>query len=437
MAAIGIPKQRLLALILFCVLLFWGASSFPTRWDSEYFAVNNSGTSFAVGAMIQYLLIPVCLYLMAVYSRRLVTGGMNAAAFTLLAGWCLLTTLWTVEFKPTLFAAAGICIIIITMSFVASEIEEAIISRIVAVYLIVLCVIAIALGLMLPQYGLMNTAKFAGLLRGMYSHKNLLGDTVSLLTIWVMCAMFAGVLRGWLGIAAIAIGCLTVAWTFSVTSIMSLMICGGLLALLGLLARMRVGPIAATALIVGLIGLALIVVPLVADEILGAFGKDITLTGRDTIWKAYMNLAAERPLQGFGYRALVNSQTYGISIRFPNGGRPSAHNSFITMYADLGAPAVIVYIVGNILLILKGVRKIGLGVRSGLFAAVFPVGYAINSFTEGVGGVAASFGFMMLVYMASRPTWAPAGSPGRVPLLEAAAMPDFEGDDDFITGDAR
>jgi len=404
-----------LAIIL---LLYMTAFSLPTLYDSET-PVNNAVASYEfVAKIVQAVSGALCVLVLVHRPQRMGRAVARGWIWLLLTLWAFATTLWSIEPKTTFLAAALMAIIIILTAYVAIRFPEGELSRLVAVYMAGLCGLSIAMGVFTPDYGLMNSPKFAGLLRGVYNSKNLLGDTVSLLLLWALCAIFAGVLRGVLAWVAVALASVAIFWTWSTTSILMVLFCLVPLFALRTAATLRVGAVALTTVLVIFTALLMVALPPIIQAVVSYFGKDLTFSGRDVIWQAYIDLAGERPLTGFGYSALKNSQDYGISIRFSNGSRPSPHNSFISMYADMGLPALFLYAVATIALMLKGVRQIGRGDRVGLFAAVFPIGYSINGFMEGVGGYSLSFGLVALVYLTMRPSTLPLVRPdGQASLL--------------------
>ena len=408
MALAPARPRTLLAEAMFLLIVFWVASSFPTRWDSESLAVNTSPVYYATQAAIEYFLIPVCVFLCLQKFRtvfpRLLVGG----AWIALCGWAVLSALWSVEPRASLFAAASISTLVLMMAYIASQLDDALVSRLIARYMIALGGISMAIAIAAPQYGLMNTPKFAGLLRGVYSHKNLLGDVVSLMLLWTLCAVFARRLTGLLAIVACGVGAVALLWTWSVTSILMILICLGLLFALRAALALRLSTAAMMTGIVVFALLAMLVIPMMSDTVLGYFGKDMSFSGRDAIWKAYLDMANQRPFYGYGFRAIANSASYGIHIVFANGLRPSPHNSFIQLYLDLGLPAVIVYAAANLIVIWAGVRRIGAGDPFGLFNTVVPVGYALNSLMEGVGCLFNSIGLVLLLYVTMRPVFAQA-----------------------------
>ena len=84
------------------------------------------------------------------------------------------------------------------------------------------------------------------------------------------------------------------------------------------------------------------VVPLVIagisyfKEIMYLVGKDPTLTGRTTIWRAVVVAAMKRPLLGYGYKAFwTGLQGESGNVLMSNGWSfAQAHNGFLEVWLD-------------------------------------------------------------------------------------------------------
>jgi len=400
-----VTRSARLAVALLVLLIFWTTFSFPTRWDSEYQAVNSSKESYSVGATIEYICILIVPFLFLNNYIGIIRRIISGFFWSLPIALALLSTIWTIELKSTLFAAVGIILIFIICAYISSKIDEYSAGNIVGFYCLFICLISIIIAIVSPQYGIMNTEKFAGQLRGIYSHKNFIGENVSFLLLYVLITFFSRRENSFAIWSSILIGFITVIWSFSVTSIIMLIISISLIISFRSAIFIKFNTFAILTLMILAIAFSAAVIPLVSDQILGFFGKDSSLTGRDLIWRAYIELGSQRDPIGWGYKALVNTDKAGVAIIFPNGSRPSPHNSFISLYCDLGYPGLAFYGFATIFTVFNGIRRIGSGDKNGLYSAIYPVGYSIGSFTEGTGGMSLNVGFVLLLYIAMRPRY--------------------------------
>ena len=114
------------------------------------------------------------------------------------------------------------------------------------------------------------------------------------------------------------------------------------------------------------------------DFFLGVFGKDSTLTGRTDVWDAVIELISQKPVLGWGYRAMwvpTDSVTVWVDRRTGEWGAPSAHNAFLEITLELG----LIGLASLILIVCQGfwraIRCCALGLLPfGLFSLVFFVG---------------------------------------------------------------
>lgn len=115
-----------------------------------------------------------------------------------------------------------------------------------------------------------------------------------------------------------------------------------------------------------LLAVAALVVALNSDRFFSALGRTSTLTGRTSIWDAAVQVAAERPVLGFGWDA-VWSGPAGAAIKairpFP-GDHP--HNGLIEVGLELGAIGVLLFLAMHLSAGALGVRQVlASGARSG------------------------------------------------------------------------
>jgi exopolysaccharide production protein ExoQ len=194
-----------------------------------------------------------------------------------------------------------------------------------------------------PQYGIMGGSGLAGEWRGVFPHKNVLGPVMAvavftelyLLVVgngrplwrWVLLSVYLALVvlshsaTAWFLAAFYLIGtCVYFAWKRE--------------RLVGVLALIVVVVVAAAALV------ALGDDP---ERILNAIGKDATLSGRTTLWSVVVEFIRERPLLGWGYRAMWNldDPTTTIADKLTGGwGVTSSHNAFLEITLQLGLVGV-------------------------------------------------------------------------------------------------
>jgi exopolysaccharide production protein ExoQ len=160
-----------------------------------------------------------------------------------------------------------------------------------------------------PQYGIMHSdtltgVSVEGMWRGVFDHKNVLGPVMAVAVFAELYILVAS--RGrprWrfallgLFLALIALSTSATALTASATYLAA---AGGFL----LWKRdQRLGVVAALVASIFLLSI-IAVVSIKPEYLLDAAGKDVGLTGRTDLWGMIVQLISDRPVFGYGYRAM-------------------------------------------------------------------------------------------------------------------------------------
>lgn len=254
------------------------------------------------------------------------------------------------------------------------------------------CTLALAIGSLImvfafPAIGVHQDVN-AGLWRGLWYEKNAMG--------WVM-VMGAVAAASWLAAesrlalvptAALGLAVLLVAATQSKTSLLCLMLGLGIVA--GLWAMRKGGAVFTvvaiwSAVVAAATGLWFWETH--SADILGALGKDPSLTGRTEIWEALMRRVAERPWTGYGYAAFWGKDSVPADyIRLETGWLvPSAHHGWIDVLVHLGwSGAILVGFLFALNIAVHLFRLGGLGAREGGFSLAYLAVFLTLSFSESV-----------------------------------------------------
>jgi exopolysaccharide production protein ExoQ len=95
------------------------------------------------------------------------------------------------------------------------------------------------------------------------------------------------------------------------------------------------------------------------NVITGAVGRDLTLTGRTDIWQVMLDKLADRPLTGYGFNAFWRDWDSPVTAdvwRTLAWECPYGHNGFMDLLVELGAIALIAFIVSYITALIQGVN---------------------------------------------------------------------------------
>lgn len=223
--------------------------------------------------------------------------------------------------------------------------------------------VAIVLSLLfavgLPKYGLMGN-KHSGALRGIYTHKNVLGKMIVLGGVtFVISALANQKYRSiiW-SIFGLCLVCLLM--TRSSSSMINFT---NLLIIFLTLRSFRSPIIAIPSILSGIsfisISLYLFIQSNLAN-LLALIGKDATLTGRGDLWPLVWDKIWERPWLGYGFSGFwqgLNGES--ASVWYASGWTPpNSHNGFLDIWLDLGLLGVMIFVISFVILLFKSLRYI-------------------------------------------------------------------------------
>ena len=217
------------------------------------------------------------------------------------------------------------------------ESEERI--RLVAACIIVLAGLSVLRVIFVPGGGLSDASGGAAW-RGVFGHKNYLGRAMALGALAFLILAFRADRIRWsaVGLAVcVAIGLATRSASGIISMLTPLAAAATLRIIQRLPAEKRTRVLVISALL-GLVGTGVAV--LFADEILGPFGRDSTLTGRTFIWQASWRAILLRPWFGYGYGAVWYTDRPGISRQISHDVEfdpLTAHSGFFDLLLELGA----------------------------------------------------------------------------------------------------
>lgn len=196
----------------------------------------------------------------------------------------------------------------------------------------------------LPKFGIMGGIH-AGAWRGIYTHKNGLGRTMLLSAIIFLLLALTSKKHRWLF------------WTLLGTSIALLLLSKSSSPLINLIILMSIffglqivrwNYLFLVPALMGILSVGIILYTLLitnAGQIAGAFGKDLTLTGRTGFWPLILDKIWDSPWLGYGFGAfwqgLDGPSAYvwnASAFKTPNG-----HNGYLDLCLDLGLVGLAIY----------------------------------------------------------------------------------------------
>lgn len=203
---------------------------------------------------------------------------------------------------------------------------------------------SILFAIFLPKFGIMGGIH-AGAWRGIYTHKNGLGRTMLLSAIIFLLLALTSKKHRWLF------------WTLLGTSIALLLLSKSSSPLINLIILMSIffglqivrwNYLFLVPALMGILSVGIILYTLLitnAGQIAGAFGKDLTLTGRTGFWPLILDKIWDSPWLGYGFGAfwqgLDGPSAYvwnASAFKTPNG-----HNGYLDLCLDLGLVGLAIY----------------------------------------------------------------------------------------------
>lgn len=207
----------------------------------------------------------------------------------------------------------------------------------------------------LPQYGIMQTEGLEGCWQGVFSTKELLGSVMAVAIFVELFILISSSGRGrWRFLFLGAYGTLLVLSRSMTALLITVAYTVGAGAFLLWKRSGWRGVSAVTALAYALLIGSWIVFP-DSQAALGIIGKDSTLTGRVGLWHEVLKLVDEKPVLGWGYRAMwqPDDSTTSVTDNATGIAAPSSHNAFLEIALGLGWTGVLMIVI----MICVGIRR--------------------------------------------------------------------------------
>jgi exopolysaccharide production protein ExoQ len=211
--------------------------------------------------------------------------------------------------------------------------------------------------LLLPARGI-STGIHEGAWRGVFTHKQLLGQYMALGSLALLFASRSAKRHRWLPRLVLVVALLLLVFSASKTALVAT--CAMIAVVpLGLWLRSRSPLVLVLLTTVLLLSAAAAIVGLEYREALvGALGRDVTLTGRTVLWQAIWHVLQERYWLGWGMGAFwLGWIGESAAVWAAVGWTPShAHNGFLELWLSLGLIGVAVFLAGFAVVFVRALR---------------------------------------------------------------------------------
>ena len=290
-----------------------------------------------------------------------------------------LTTLWSLDPQRTFLRFSHLAV---TMLFIAGLVSRYGLPGLTSMFRALgwtMFLLNVLLLVEQPPFAF-NQDDYAGIFRGLFVHKNVLGRFYVGVVVCVTPALLVrrpGIAHLF-DVLLIALSLITIFISQSATSLV-IAICAIIYILfLWIISRIDL-PHPHRIVILAIISLlSLMAMTLQLDALLVLLGRDATLTGRVALWETLWNVIQEQPWLGSGFGAFWDSDR-GADIAARIGWSPShAHNGYIENWLEGGAFLVILNLASIAMLLRNGITRLlrGISATSAFVSAIaitFPV----------------------------------------------------------------
>lgn len=271
-----------------------------------------------------------------------------------LVGIALVSIVWSVVPELTLRRGVALGGTTLFAAYLAARFSMSELLRLLAWALGIAALFSLLFALALPSYGIYIDPRGEAW-GGIYSHKNTLGRTMALGAIVFLFLALSDRKHRWITLGGFGLSVAILLLSESVTSLVTFLI---LLALWPLYMTLRWRyvskvPFYAMVALGGVLVVAWLLAGNLETVVLGALGRDPTLTGRTELWSAVLERIQERPLLGYGYGAfwlgwtgesahvLLRMLGQGIGANYG-----AADNGFLDLWLQLGLVGVLAFAIG-------------------------------------------------------------------------------------------
>ncbi len=325
-------------------------------------------------------------------SRPAGVGRLMAAnlPLVLFLAYVSLTVLWSVDPGVSLRRATALIGTTFLAGYAVLRFPLPELLRLYGWAFLVVAMAALAAGLLFPDLATHTSGRNAGAWNGIYSHKNDLGRAMTL-----GCLVFLLLLWQerwskpvwWLGfllcLALIGLSQSKTAYVVTAT----------LLSLLGYIGVSRSFRLPVSVRWLGILAVVLSVAAIgamtVLEDVTVLLGRDMTFTGRTSIWAEVMLQIQQRPWFGYGYRAFWASDASAViyaHVGWDSFGH--AHNGFLDLTVETGLVGLGFFLLLCLMLVRRGLAVM----RSrpepvfllplGLLVYLFGFGLSAHAFAE-------------------------------------------------------
>lgn len=299
--------------------------------------------------------------LVARQHRAVLAAAMRSPLLWVLVTLPLLSTLWSTA--PPLTLRRSVLLLATTGfgAYLVARFHRDRLFGLLSAVLGAIAVLSLILALAFPAYGRAHGI-FEGAWRGVFFQKNELGQAMALgATIWLLRLVYP---RGPGAVNLAFFGLSTMLLVLS-DSKSSLVLFAALAATIAAIRAFQMGAaVSGLGLVLaGIAGPAAAVwLPRNYEALLGALGRNPTLTGRTAYWEQAWSSIAQRPVLGHGYGAFwrgPEGPSADFIVVFGEDSPAHAHNGLLDLWLVLGVVGVLLFVCLLVLNLFRALARLG------------------------------------------------------------------------------
>lgn len=298
----------------------------------------------------------------------------------------ILSAFWSIHPDVTIRRGVGYLLTMLIAAYLPARYSFDDIMKLLSIGFSISAIGSILFAAIAPDYGVMQLSGLGtGNWRGVFAHKQQLGVVMSVAVFTELYILTSCVGQRRWRVGLLAIFSLLVLLSDSTTALLTSVgyLAGALVYLLWKRNKL-ISLVIFTILIVALLMVFLILL-VDPDTAFNLLGKDATLTGRTAIWQFALELIAQKPVLGWGYRAVWQPND-AITVRVDEAvgwAVPHAHNTFLETTLQLGWVGLAVMVLMICVALWRCIRCCTNGITAiGWFSLMFFVGELFIGQTE-------------------------------------------------------
>lgn len=309
------------------------------------------------------VLIPLLCIAIAVVAPTAHKLGNTRLAVTVLAfgAWIFASALWSDSAAITAVQSVATAATLIIAALLGTHLKlREILAGFVAGGLLI-AALSVALGVVVPSYGLMPSGYQGGALRGLYIHRNLLAEVLTPAAIAALALPLTGAHRTLKKLACLLPLVATIFLTRSSTAIGVLAAVIALAVAFAIIRRVKRrwrGLALFAAVVAG--AFTILIVLANVSIVFALLQRDDTLTGRTPIWDAVTRLITMRPITGYGWGAVwgEGAATRTFVTRSVLFEVDSAHSGYLELLLQIGIVGFILFALLLAGILIRGIKQV-------------------------------------------------------------------------------